>query len=51
MALVSVGGLLTTAAFAHAVEREDRLEETTDEPAIPSNVDTQATGTNKKHSA
>src|SRR5262245_43929490 len=28
MAFVSVGGLLTTAAFAHAIDREDEMEET-----------------------
>jgi sugar phosphate permease len=27
MAFVSIGGLLATAAFAHAVDREDELEE------------------------
>jgi hypothetical protein len=36
MTFVSFGGLLATAAFAHAVDQEDKLEESTDEPAIPS---------------
>ena len=36
MTFVSFGGLLATAVFAHAVDQEDKLEESTDEPAIPS---------------
>jgi len=31
MALVSIGGLVATAAFAHAVDQEDKLEESTDD--------------------
>ncbi|HEY6383863.1 MAG TPA: MFS transporter [Pseudolabrys sp.] len=31
MAFVSIGGLVATAAFAHAVDKEDELEETTDD--------------------
>jgi MFS transporter, putative metabolite transport protein len=34
MAFVSVGGLVATAAFAHAVNKEDQIEETTDERPI-----------------
>jgi MFS transporter, putative metabolite transport protein len=36
MAFVSVAGIIATAGFAHVVDQEDRLEESTDEPAIPS---------------
>jgi MFS transporter, putative metabolite transport protein len=31
MAFVSIGGLVTTAAFAHAVDKEDELEEATED--------------------
>jgi MFS family permease len=33
MVFVSIGGLVATAAFAHAVDREDKIEETSDERA------------------
>jgi hypothetical protein len=37
MAFVSIGGLVATAAFAHAMNREDQIEETTDERPIQAN--------------
>jgi MFS family permease len=37
MAFVSIGGLVTTAAFAHAMNKEDQIEEATDERRIQAN--------------
>jgi len=37
MAFVSIGGLVATAAFAHAMNREDQIEETPDERPIQAN--------------
>jgi len=37
MALVSIGGLVTTAALAHAMNKEDQIEEETDERPIQAN--------------
>jgi MFS family permease len=34
MAFVSIGGLVATAAFAHAMNKEDQIEEATDAPRL-----------------